>query len=145
MILKVPVCNVYLQQFWFCLELCLEMFCSPVALDSYQWFFGYPWYHIPNISAVEMRVFGFVENITERKQMELEREKLITELQEALKEIKELRGFLPICANCKNIRDDGGYWQQVEQYIMDRTDAQFSHSICPECTKKLYPNLDLKP
>ena len=88
----------------------------------------------------EAYVFGFIADITERKQMELEREKLITELREAFKEIKELRGFLPICVNCKKIRDDEGYWQQVEKYIMDRTHAQFSHGICPDCMKKLYPD-----
>jgi len=55
------------------------------------------------------------------------------------KEINLLRGILPICAACKNIRDDKGYWQQVEKYVCDRSDAEFSHSICPECAKKLYP------
>ena len=82
---------------------------------------------------------GLAEDITERIKMEIEREELIASLQAALKEIKELRGFLPICANCKKIRDDEGYWQQVEEYIQDRTNAQFSHSICPDCMRKLYP------
>lgn len=102
-----------------------------------------------NLTATKMQslsddtasVFGFIEDITNRKEMELEREKLISELQEALKEIKELRGFFPICSNCKKIRDDEGYWQQIEQYIQERTDAQFSHSICPDCAKKIYPEL----
>ena len=61
------------------------------------------------------------------------------ELQNAIGEIKQLKGILPICAACKNIRDDKGYWQQVEEYVRDRTDAEFSHSICPECMIKLYP------
>jgi PAS domain S-box-containing protein len=94
-------------------------------------------YHTGN----EVFVFGFAEDISNRKQMELEREKLINELQDALAEIKELRGFLPICANCKKIRDDDGYWQQVEKYITDRTDAQFSHSICPDCAKTFYSDV----
>ncbi len=81
--------------------------------------------------------------IERRKALEKEREKLIEELKQALSEIKTLRGFLPICANCKKIRDDEGYWQQIEEYIQDRSDAQFSHSICPECAKKLYPQLGL--
>ena len=81
--------------------------------------------------------------IERRKALEREREKLIAELQQALSEIKTLQGFLPICASCKKIRDDEGYWQQIEQYIQDRSDAKFSHSICPECAKKLYPDLDL--
>ena len=66
----------------------------------------------------------------------------IEELGQALEEIKTLRGILPICANCKKIRDDQGYWQQVEVYIHDHTDAQFSHGICPECIRKLYPDMD---
>jgi hypothetical protein len=83
------------------------------------------------------------QEIEKRKKLEKEREKLISELQQALSEIKTLRGFLPICANCKKIRDDEGYWQQIEKYIQDRSDAQFGHSICPECAKKLYPELNL--
>ena len=79
-------------------------------------------------------------DITERKQTEVEREKLIAELKKALADIKILSGFLPICANCKNIRDDEGYWHQVEAYIRDHSDVKFSHGICPECMKKLYPD-----
>ena len=63
------------------------------------------------------------------------------ELQEALSEIKTLSGLLPICASCKKIRDDKGYWNQIEAYIRDRSEAEFSHSICPECAKHLYPEL----
>jgi len=59
----------------------------------------------------------------------------------AREEIQSLRGFLPICAHCKKIRDDQGYWQQVESYIEERTGAEFTHGICPECMKKLYPGL----
>ncbi|MDK9698771.1 MAG: hypothetical protein OEM52_01285 [bacterium] len=61
------------------------------------------------------------------------------ELAEALENVKVLSGFIPICASCKHVRDDQGYWQQVEQYISERSDAQFSHSICPDCARKLYP------
>jgi len=74
-----------------------------------------------------------------RRQAEDEKDSLITELQEALDEVKTLRGFIPICASCKKIRDDKGFWQQVEVYISTHSDAQFSHGICPECVKKLYP------
>lgn len=59
----------------------------------------------------------------------------------ALSEIKQLRGIIPICASCKKIRDDKGYWHQVEKYISEHSEAMFSHSICPECRKKLYPEL----
>lgn len=64
-----------------------------------------------------------------------------TSLQEALVNIKTLRGLLPICAACKKIRDDAGYWNQIESYISARSEAQFSHGICPECTVRLYPEL----
>ena len=62
----------------------------------------------------------------------------IEELRAALDQIKTLRGILPICASCKKVRDDQGYWSQVESYISEHTEAQFSHGICPECMKKLY-------
>lgn len=67
----------------------------------------------------------------------------ITELEATLKEIKTLRGLLPICSYCKKIRDDKGYWNQIEAYIHKHSDAEFSHSICPECAKKYYPDMDL--
>jgi len=72
---------------------------------------------------------------------EKERENLILELTEALTEVKKLSGMLPICASCKKIRDDKGYWSQIEAYISDHSEAQFSHGICPDCAKKLYPEL----
>jgi AmiR/NasT family two-component response regulator len=61
------------------------------------------------------------------------------ELEEALSKVKTLRGLLPICASCKKIRDDQGYWQQVEVYVRDHSEAEFSHGLCPDCAKKLYP------
>ena len=82
-----------------------------------------------------------VRDITERKQAEEKREQLLVELQHALAEVKKLSGFLPICASCKKIRDDKGYWQQIEEYISDHSEALFSHSICPECARKLYPEM----
>lgn len=82
-----------------------------------------------------------IRDITGRKQAEKEREKLISELQDALTKVKLLSGFLPICANCKKIRNDEGYWEQIEAYIRDHSEAQFSHSVCPDCAKKLYPDL----
>lgn len=80
-------------------------------------------------------------DISDRKRAEKEREKLIGELQEALAEVKTLSGLLPICSSCKKIRDDKGYWSQIETYIGEHSEAEFSHSICPECVKKLYPGL----
>lgn len=80
-------------------------------------------------------------DITNRKQMEQEQDRLISELQKSLEEIKELRGILPICSNCKKIRDDKGYWTQIESYIGKHSEAQFSHAICPDCAEKFYNNL----
>jgi len=71
-------------------------------------------------------------------------EKKNIELQKALDEVKQLRGFLPICANCKNIRDDKGYWERIETYVSNHSDAKFTHSICPDCATKLYPDLTPK-
>ena len=65
------------------------------------------------------------------------------DLKKALENIKQLKGLLPICASCKKIRDDTGYWNAVEAYIQKHSEAEFSHSICPECAKKLYPELKL--
>jgi hypothetical protein len=76
-----------------------------------------------------------------RKQEEGEKEKLIAELKEALSNVRILSGLLPICASCKKIRDDNGYWNQIEAYIKEHSDADFSHGICPDCAQKLYPEL----
>jgi hypothetical protein len=81
---------------------------------------------------------GMREDISDRKLAQQQREKLISDLQEALAEIRKLRGILPISASCKKLRDDKGYWNQIEVYIRDHSGAEFSHGICPECAKKLY-------
>jgi len=78
------------------------------------------------------------QEIAERKELEQEREGLIAQLQEALAQVKTLSGFLPICASCKKIRDDTGYWKQIESYLCAHADVTFSHSICPDCAQKLY-------
>jgi len=75
----------------------------------------------------------------ERKRAEAEKDRLIVDLQEALERIETLSGLLPICASCKRIRDDKGDWKPVETYIRAHSNAEFSHGICPECSKKLYP------
>ncbi len=80
------------------------------------------------------------EDITERKRVEEEKERLIKELKEAIENVKILRGMLPICSSCKKIRSDKGYWTQIEAYIREHSDVEFTHSICPECIKKLYPD-----
>jgi PAS domain S-box-containing protein len=78
-------------------------------------------------------------DITGRKLMEKEREKMLSELQESISRIKILSGMLPICASCKKIRDDNGYWNMLEVYIRDHSEAEFSHGLCPDCVRKLYP------
>ncbi len=75
------------------------------------------------------------------KQADKEKSVVIAELQKALKKVKTLSGFLPICASCKKIRDDKGYWNQIEAYISEHSEAEFSHGICPECAQKLYPEI----
>ena len=80
-------------------------------------------------------------DVTPQKEAEREREQTIVELKSALAQIQTLKGILPICSCCKKIRDDKGYWEQVEGYIARHTQAEFSHGICPECKEKLYPGL----
>ena len=87
---------------------------------------------------------GYIRNrIREREEAELERNRYIKELREALKKVKQLGGMLPICSHCKKIRDDKGYWNQIESYIQDHSEAEFSHGICQECAKKYYPDMNL--
>jgi PAS domain-containing protein len=77
---------------------------------------------------------------TARRNVSIDRERLITELRAALADIKVLRGLLPVCVHCRKIRDDDGYWGSIEQYVEEHTDAQFSHGLCDECMQKLYPD-----
>lgn len=70
-------------------------------------------------------------------------EENLKRLEEATRNIKILSGLIPICASCKKIRDDDGYWHQIEQYINEHSDAVFSHGLCPACAKKMYPDLKL--
>lgn len=90
----------------------------------------------------EPHILSSVDDISSRKQAELERERLVADLQSALARVRQLSGLLPICASCKRIRDDQGYWNQIEVYISEHSDADFSHGLCPECVAKLYPDID---
>ena len=97
---------------------------------------------ISAVSDAEGKIVGastIARDITERRQQENERLRLIEELTDALTHVKTLSGLLPICAWCKKIRDDQGYWQQVEAYVKDHSQADFTHGICPDCLKRLYP------
>ena len=82
--------------------------------------------------------------IDERKRTEEDRKIIINKLKTALAEVKTLRGILPLCSFCKKIRDDKGYWEQVDVYIRKYSQADISHSICPECAKEHYHDLDIK-
>ena len=84
----------------------------------------------------DLQVDGVILDITARKRAEEERNRLVAELQTALDEVKLLSGFLPICASCKKIRDDKGYWNQIEAYISDHSEATFTHGICPDCAEQ---------
>jgi hemerythrin-like metal-binding protein/PAS domain S-box-containing protein len=86
-------------------------------------------------------ILSVVSDITGRKRGEKEREDLIRGLQQALEEVKTLGGLLPICSSCKKIRDDHGYWNQLEAYISEHTEAEFSHGICPECAGRYFPGM----
>ena len=90
----------------------------------------------------QLRVTGVIESfqdITAIKKLEREKEGLIGKLKESLANVKLLSGFIPICAGCKKIRDDKGYWNQIEAYLRDHSDAKFSHGLCPQCSEELYP------
>lgn len=94
------------------------------------------------------RLFSAIERCAEvvvltrdKRRYFMEREGLITELRQSLDKVKKLSGLLPICSSCKRIRDDKGYWNQLEAYISMHSEAEFSHGICPECIEILYPEL----
>jgi len=91
-----------------------------------------------------LNVVHICRDITERKAIEVEREKMVLELRAALADVKTLSGLLPICSVCKKIRDDKGYWNQIEAYIHKHSGTQFSHGICPECAHEIYPDLSLE-
>jgi PleD family two-component response regulator len=93
-----------------------------------------------NVGIVKLRVKNHLELKSQRDMLARSNARL----QEALAKIKTLRGLIPICAGCKRIRDDQGYWNQLESYISDHSDAEFSHGLCPECIRRLYPEYHAK-
>jgi hypothetical protein len=105
-----------------------------------SWFMAriIPYRTIANV--IDGTVITFID-ITRQMAADNEKEKLFVELQQAMENVKKLGGMLPICSSCKKIRDDQGYWKQIESYISEHSEAEFSHSICPECAKKLYPEV----
>jgi PAS domain S-box-containing protein len=94
-----------------------------------------------NDEGVPVAVATTERDITDRKQEEKEKVELIKKLQKALAEVKTLRGIIPICMICKQIRDDKGYWEEVEVYVHKHSEAEFSHGICPNCLKTKFPKI----
>ena len=101
----------------------VEVFSGPITLNG------------------EKVLYSIIHDISERRRIEQERENLIEKLEQALAEIKTLRRILPICATCKKIRDDTGYWNQIETYMRTHSEVEFTHGICPECEGKFYSSL----
>lgn len=99
---------------------------------------------LKQVAEIERELTSARDEIERRKKAEAERDQVIEELRQALSEVKTLQGFLPICSICKKVRDDQGYWNQIESYIRDRSDAEFSHGICPDCIKTHYPDVDIE-
>jgi len=96
---------------------------------------------LKQVAEIEIELADAQHEIERRIKAEKELGKVVHDLQKALSEVKTLQGILPICSHCKKIRDDKGYWKQIESYIRDHSEADFSHSICPECAKKFYPTI----
>lgn len=106
----------------------IEAFSAPMLVWSLSFMF---------LSALIGVFWGKIKHTIKEKTAAIE------SLNKALEEVETLSGFLPICASCKKIRDDKGYWNQIEAYISDHSEAQFSHGICPDCTKTLYPDFQI--
>lgn len=103
---------------------------------------SYRWFLWNAVSDVERQlIYSVARDITERKQAEEERERLVGELRAALAEVRTLQAILPICSYCRQIRNDQNYWQTVEVYISQHTNSQFSHGVCPSCLVKIEPGL----
>jgi PAS domain S-box-containing protein len=106
--------------------------------DNYRWIHGRGKVSEWDEDGNPIRRTGTHKDITERKEAELEREKLIEQLNDAIKDVKTLGGLIPICSSCKKIRDDKGYWNQLENYFEQHSTALFSHSLCPGCMDEIY-------
>jgi uncharacterized PurR-regulated membrane protein YhhQ (DUF165 family) len=133
-------------------RLAISLFAFPFLYGYLRWQSAQPGMRMENrpvlailkqVAEIERRLTGARQEIELRKAAERERDRLIEELRKALSEVKTLEGFLPICAICKNVRDDQGYWERIEEYVKKRSGAQFSHSICPKCAKMHYAEYGL--
>ncbi|HZS45127.1 MAG TPA: PAS domain-containing protein [Blastocatellia bacterium] len=92
-------------------------------------------------SGKEPFILGHAQDVTSLVKTDEERDLLIGKLQRALQRVKSLTGILPICSSCKSIRDDRGDWTKIEKFFSENSDVEFSHAICPDCTRRLYPNI----
>jgi hypothetical protein len=92
------------------------------------------------IMSLQYEVDRKARDISERKLVAMEQERTIADLQKAIAQVKQLSGLLPICASCKKIRNDEGYWEQLETYLKHHSGTEFSHAICPDCASRLYPD-----
>ncbi|MBI2187663.1 MAG: hypothetical protein HYU37_11195 [Acidobacteria bacterium] len=119
-----------------------EQWRAEVSIDSAS---GQRWLDV-GIEPVRDRWGAFAgrvvvaRDVTVQKVFEDEREQLITELQEALKQVTQLEGLLPMCAHCRNVRDDRGYWSRLDEFLSSRASVEFTHAICPDCARRLYPS-----
>jgi len=120
----------------------LSIICSLLTIVGFYYSpeGGEMWKVILNRSLALYAIWVTASLTLQRKIIEEKREKIVEEREKALNDVRVLQGFLPICASCKNIRDDKGYWNQIEEYITKNSEANFSHGICPDCAKKLYPD-----
>jgi hypothetical protein len=100
---------------------------------------------LKEVTEVRLELSLAQQEIERRKKVEREKEELIGSLQAALHEVKRLRGILPTCAYCKNIRDEQGNWHQLEYYIQNHSEAKFSHGICPDCARAHFPEASINP
>lgn len=119
----------------------VAVFCSvlTVGLFFYKPAVAEMWKAIFNRALALFVIWVTVYLGFQRKSIEQKREMALRERERALEDVRILRGLLPICASCKNIRDDKGYWTQMEWYIKTHSEANFSHGLCPDCARKLYP------
>ena len=125
------------EQYWIEMYGGVALTEEPTRFENYSNALG-EYFEVHAYSPQKGQFATVFSNITQRKRTETEREKLISDLEDALTQVKMLSGLLPICASCKKIRDDKGYWNQIETYIEHHSEAQFSHGICGECAEKLY-------
>jgi len=126
----------------------ISIFAFPFLYFYLRWQSNKPGVEIENrpvlailkqVAEIEQKLNVAQEEIQRRIEAEKKRDEVIQELQKALSEVKTLRGLIPICSICKSVRDDQGYWNRIESYISEHSEAEFSHSLCPTCAKKHYP------